>query len=142
MNGLGPTPQNSPALNWYQEFLSTTISLLFHRTLDTVSTGQLVTLFFVVVLAISATISSVNYAFNKYIGFTFKVNSLQVIVFMTLVYAIATSVTYLRDPDNLWFMGILTFYLFNVLSIFSYRKISEETKKLRTQYPQLNKLPF
>lgn len=142
MNGLGSTPQDSSALNWYREFLSITINFLFHKTLDTVSTGQLVTLFFLVVLVISGMISAVNYLFGKYVGTTFKIRALHVIIFMSLMYIIASSVTYMRDPDNLWFMGILTFYLFNVFSVFSYGKIAEETKKLRIQYPQLNKFPF
>lgn len=142
LNYIGTPLQSAEFLKNYQKVLSFLIGFMSKKTLDNVGTGELITLFFVVIFVISIIISGVKYILKKYTRITFNIKLIHIIIFMTVVYSIATFITYLKDPENLGFMLILTFYLFNMLSIFATNKIDEGMDKLREKYPKLAKLPF
>jgi hypothetical protein len=114
------------------------LHLFFGTTLEGATDGNLLTLFFAFVFALTLLLSLIE-RLCKHIGISFRIDWRHVVAVMTVIYG------------TTWFVGrgnadspepifLLMFYLFNVFSIFSYHILAIAFDQLRQAQPMLRNI--
>lgn len=114
------------------------LHLFFGTTLEGATDGNLLTLFFAFVFALTLLLSLVERVF-KHAGIGFHVDWRHVVAVMTVLYAITWFVGRgnVDSPEPIF---LLMFYLINVFSVFSYHVLAIAFEQLRQAQPMLRNI--
>ena len=128
----------TPFQGMYVAMLGFLLQLLFGTSVEGATDGNLLTLFFGVIFALTLVLSVVERIFKR-VGISFSIGWRHVVAFMTVIYVITWFVSN-DNPDSPEPIFLLMFYLFNVFSVFSYHVLAVAFGKLRSAQPMLRNI--